>query len=135
MEGTYPGSNDVTQVPSPFEHQPFHGQAYEGFMSQQSYVAELPPIASGSRHGRTSPYAREPTSPHAPLTSFLAETAGLKQQGGTAHNSEIPAYIMSKYGNDVMKAVEFTTFLSSRGLTFTGGQVDVAMGSQMEYAL
>ena len=42
---------------------------------------------------------------------------------------------MSKYGNDVIKAAELTTFLASRGLTFIDGQVDVAIGSAMEYTL
>lgn len=54
---------------------------------------------------------------------------------GNLPNPEIPAAIMSKYGNDVIKAVELTTFLASRGLTFIDGQVDVAIGSAMEYAL
>lgn len=131
----YPVSSDVTQVPSPFKQQPFYSQAYAGFMTQQSYVSELPPMSSGSRHGQQPSFAHG-NSPQASLTSFLAETAGFRQQqGGGTYNPEIPPYIMSKYGNDVMKAIELTTFLSSRGLTFTDGQVDVAQGSPMEYAL
>jgi hypothetical protein len=134
MDSAYPVSSDVTQVASPFKQQSLYGQAYEGFMPQQSYVSELPPMTSGSRHGQQPSFVHGTNSPQAPLTTFLAETAGFKQQGST-YNPEIPAYIMSKYGNDVMKAIELTTFLSSRGLTFTDGQVDVAVGSPMEYAL
>lgn len=131
----YPISSDVTQVPPSYRQPAFTSQANEGFMPQQSYVAEYPTATSGSRNGQLPfhPHGINPTP--SSLASLLAETATMKQQSGNAYNPEIPAQIMSKYGNDVMEAIELTTFLSSRGLTFKDGQVDIAQGSPMEYAL
>lgn len=130
-------AGDALQDPSQFRHQAYYGLTYNGFVPQHHYVSDMPESRSGYRNPvrpTSAPAERFPAS----LTSFLSETAASRGEGdvdSNLHNPEIPAYIMNKYSNDVLKAVELTTFLSSRGLTFIDGKVDVAIGSPMEYAL
>lgn len=124
---------------SQFGQQAFYAPTYNGFVPQHNYVPDMPETTSGYRQqsvrpGPSDPRNRFPTS----LSSFLSETAVSQREGSidsNLPNPEIPAAIMSKYGNDVIRAVELTTFLASRGLTFIDGKVDVAIGSAMEYTL
>jgi hypothetical protein len=135
----YHVTGNIPQGSSQFGQQAFYAPTYNGFVPQHNYVPDMPEAIPGYRQqsmrpGPSDARDRFPAS----LSSFLSETAVSQREesiDSNLPNSEIPAAIMSKYGNDVIKAVELTTFLSSRGLTFIDGKVDVAIGSAMEYTL
>jgi hypothetical protein len=127
-----------SQNTSQFSQPAFYAPTYNGYVPRHNYVPDVPEASSGYRQpARWAPLEVKSRFP-ASLSSFLSETAVSQRESSidsNLQNPEIPAAIMSKYGNDVIKAVELTTFLASRGLTFIDGQVDVAIGSAMEYAL
>lgn len=135
----YQVAGNVPHASSPYRQQAFYAPTYNGFVPQHNYVPDMPESVPGYRQQPVRPVASEPRNRFtASLSSFLAETAVSQREGSNdsnLRNPEIPAAIMSKYGNDVIKAVELTTFLASRGLTFLDGKVDVAIGSAMEYTL
>jgi hypothetical protein len=135
---TFPNVMDMGQYRVPDASQGFftgsHGESY----SQSAGVSDM--AASMTRF--TTPMQQSTpdigTQLQGSLSSFLVEVAvsGTKRNtGSNAFEPKIPAHIINKYSDDVVKAVEMTTLLASRGLTVTDGQVSVSINSPMEYAL